>query len=360
MSLFSLNPKESPSQLFGREQEIDEFTRLVQAGRWVAMLGPRMVGKTSLIKASNMKLEKAGIRAIYVNLWGTKGTQGLLGAMAEAINNERTLVQKIEETAQEIEEISFGPSGISVSISKKPMTTMRDLLASIGRQNRRIVIELDEIQELSAISGHLLKLLAYIFNTYSNLVFVFTGSMFGLTKTLLEPSSTSPLYGRSPARLILRPFGTETAKEFLRKGLQECNVKVDEKAIAEAIELLDGIPGWLTFYGNNATLRSLPHEKALEETVSEAGKIVIDEIEHFLKGRDRTLYIAALKVAAISARWKEVKNAVQTAKGSATNDSTISNTLENLKAAMLVEEKDGVYLVIDPMLRRLLLTSEIS
>ena len=49
MPLFGLNPKESPKELFAREKELDELVRLVEAKRWVALLGPRMVGKTSLI-----------------------------------------------------------------------------------------------------------------------------------------------------------------------------------------------------------------------------------------------------------------------------------------------------------------------
>ncbi|MEM0313817.1 MAG: ATP-binding protein, partial [Candidatus Bathyarchaeia archaeon] len=104
----------------------------------------------------------------------------------------------------------------------------------------------------SVISGHLLKLLANIFNTYPNIVFIFTGSMFGLLKTLLEPKSTSPLYGRSPAKLYLQPFTREKAAEFLRKGFQEYREPIKEAEINEAVEKLDGIPGWLTLYGNNA------------------------------------------------------------------------------------------------------------
>ena len=351
MSLFNLNPKGSCKELFGREKEVEELIRLIKARRWVALLGPRMVGKTSLIKATNTKLEKAGIRTLYINLWGIKGTQGLLSAITQGINNQKTLMQKIKATTDRIDGLSFGPSGISLSIAKQPMTTTRDLLASIGRQTEDCVIELDEVQELSAISGHLLKILANIFNTYPNLIFIFTGSMFGLTRALLEPTSTSPMYGRSPARLFLQPFDKETATEFL---------VIDKKTINEAIETLDGIPGWLTLYGNNIAIRKLPHQTALEETVAEAGQIVKDEVEHFLKQRDRTLYLVALKVTANSARWKEVKTATETAKGATVNDSTIRNTLENLKAAMLIAEKDKVYRVTDPMLRTLLLTSKIT
>lgn len=357
MPLFNLNPKETLQELFGREKEIDELTRLVRAKRWVAILGPRMVGKTSLVKAANKKLESIGIKAVYVNLWGVKGTHGLLNALAQGLNQERGVLQKIKDIAERIEGISIGTGGISISISKRPMSTIWDLLATIGKRVGDCVIELDEVQELSTISGYLLKLLANIFNTYPNVVFIFTGSMFGLMKTLLNPKSTSPLYGRSPATLYLHPFTKEDATEFLKKGFSEYHQPVREDWINEAIEKLNGIPGWLTLYGNNVAVRKLPHEKALKETITEGVKIVKDELEHFLQGRDRITYITALKVATTPARWKEVKNAIEARKGSPVNDATVQNVVENLKAAMLLEEREGVYVVKDPMLKTLLLTS---
>ena len=360
LPLFDLNPKESPKELFGRDKELDELVRLIKARRWVAVLGPRMVGKTSLIKVANKSLETAGIKAVYVNLWGAKRTQGLLNALAHGLNSSKGLLQKIRESVGRIEGVSLGLGGLSISLSKKPMRTAWDLFSVIGREAGECAIELDEVQELAVISGNLLKLLANVFNTYPNVVFVFTGSMFGLMKTLLEPGPTSPLYGRSPAKLYLEPFDGRQAANFLRKGFEEYHVTIGEDLLAEAVERLDGVPGWLTLYGNNVAVRKLPHHEALEETVSEGAKIVKGELEHFLEGRDRVAHLAALKAAAISARWSEVKGALETVKGYAVNDATVYAILKCLKAAMLVNEKDGVYRVNDPMLRTVMLTSQIT
>lgn len=355
MSLFDLKPKESPRALFGREKELEDLVRLIQARRWVAVLGPRMVGKTSLLKAANSKLGKHQIRVIYANLWGATGTNDLLKALARGLNEEKNILQKIKGIR--IEGVTVGPSGISISVSKKPMATLWDLFDAIGRQNGDYVIELDEVQELMAISGRLLKILANIFNTYPNLTFVFTGSMFGLMKRLLEPEATSPLYGRSPAKLYVQPFEPERAKQFLRKGFQECNIPVDEATVNAAVERLDGIPGWLTLYGNKISVQKLSHKKAIEETSTEASKIVRDELEHFFENRDRHAYLAALRAAAAFSRWTDVKGTVEVAKGSSVNDATVYRILENLKAAMLIREENGVYKVDDPMLRTFLLSS---
>ena len=360
MPLFDLNPKESPEELYGRGRELDELVRLIKAKRWVAVLGARMVGKTSLIKAANPRLEDAGFKTVYVNLWGAKRTQGLLNALARGLNSAKGLLERIRDALGRVEGVSVGPGGVSISISKRPMTTTWDLLAAVGREGGNCVIELDEVQELAVISGHLLKLLANFFNTYRNVVFVFTGSVFGLMKTLLEPGPSSPLYGRSPARVYLHPFGKEEATNFLKRGFREYEVKVEENLIREAVERLDGVPGWLTLYGNNVAVRRLGHKDALEGTVSEGLRIVKDELEHYLEGRDRIGHLAALKVAATTARWSEIKGAVEVRKGSTVNDATIYNTLESLKAAMLVDEAKGVYRVNDPMLRTLLLTSGLT
>jgi hypothetical protein len=108
LPLFSLNPKETPKELFGREEEIGELTRLIKAKRWIAILGPRMVGKTSLIKAANKKLEGTGIKAVYVNLWGARGTHGLLNALA--LSKPQELDTLREEAKQVIHTIATDQS----------------------------------------------------------------------------------------------------------------------------------------------------------------------------------------------------------------------------------------------------------
>ncbi len=49
------------------------LTDLIKARRWVALLGRRMMGKTSILKTLATKMrEERGIKSVYVNLWGLK------------------------------------------------------------------------------------------------------------------------------------------------------------------------------------------------------------------------------------------------------------------------------------------------
>jgi len=360
MTLFDLHPKDDPRDLFGREEESDEFIRLVKDRRWVVVLGSRMVGKTSLIKSANKTLKRAGFRTIYVSLWGTRYASELLDALVRGLNESKDLVERTKDAISHIRGVSVGPSGVSVSIKEEPLVAMRELLAAIGSKAGDCVIDLDEVQELSDISGYLLNLLANTFNTYPNLVFVFTGSRFGLVRALLEPGPSSPLYGRLPAELLIQPYDESVAKAFLVKGLEEHDMRLDGDVIDDVVNRLDGIPGWLALYGNNLTVRKLAHKKAMNETISQAEKIVKSELDHFLEGRNREAYLAALKAAAVSARWSEVKGAIEGTRTGTVSGETVSNVLEGLKAGMLVIEKDQTYRVNDPILRSLLLTARVT
>src|SRR5271169_5063778 len=92
MGLFDLNPKDSARSLFGRDAELEQLVRLVEAGRWVAVLGPRVVGKTSLVKAANGRMSR---RSVYVNLWGATGALGFMNAFVTGLNSSKTVLSKI-------------------------------------------------------------------------------------------------------------------------------------------------------------------------------------------------------------------------------------------------------------------------
>ena len=363
--LFDLNPKESPSELFGRDEEISMLTDLIKARRWIALLGRRMMGKTSILKTLATKVrEEQGIKSIYINLWGVKGIDGLLNLLIDGINNEKGIIERIKDTIKSIDigiSVSMVPLSLQLSphALNRPTLTLQRLLSSIGRDGDNYIIMLDEVQELAGVSIHLLRVLANIFNTYPNIIFIFTGSMSGLIRTLLEPTHDSPLYGRSPAVIYIKPFSIEKSKAFLIKGFEEYRrdkrIEVMDWMIDDAVSRLDGVPGWLTLYGNKVSVEGLRHEDALKSVIKEGMKIVSSELEHFLANKpNRDLYINVLKIVASSpSSWGEIKH-ILNIRGYIVNDGTLNNVIDGLKNSFLIEKSNNMYRVVDPMLKALL------
>jgi uncharacterized protein len=355
MPLFDLGPKDRPSTLFGREEELAELVRLINAGRWVVVLGPRMVGKTSLIRAANREVCRP---AIYVNLWGARGAGGFVNAFVHGLNSSRTLLMKIRGAVRRLDGITVGTTGISVRAPRRPLGTVWDLLDLIGQEVGECVIEFDEIQEVASASGTILRLLGNVFNSHPKVVFVFTGSQFGVVRALLDPSGDSPLFGRAPAALRLRAFDPPTSVRFLEAGLKESRRPIDRLQLQAVVDRsLDGIPGWLTLFGNHVTLGRMSVEQAEEATLVEGKKVVRSELAHFLEGRNRTTYWDALRVLASGATWGELRSGLTARRGTPVNDNTVRIVLRTLLDAQLILQQDHRYSIPDPMIRTFLLGS---
>lgn len=349
MPLFDLAPKDTRRALYGRDAELGALVRLIENGRWAALLGPRMVGKTSLSKAATAQ---SGRPTVYVNLWGARGTQGLLNALLNGINSSRPLLNRLRGALRRVEGVTVGGAGITLSPRPRPLRTVADLVNLLGEEAGRSVVVLDEVQELATVSGALLKLLANVFNTHPKVVFVFTGSYFGLLRTLLDPPNDSPLLGRSPARIELGPFDRATSVGFLEHGFREYGVAVDRETIGRAVDRsLDGIPGWLTLYGNSVAVQKMSADAAERATVREGKTVARSELAHFLEHREPESYWAALRRMTTPSSWTEVRDAIRARRGAFVNDNTAAKIVQSLRGANLVEEKDHQYSIRDPMVR---------
>jgi uncharacterized protein len=349
MALFDLGPKDSPEALFGRAAELVQLTRLVDAGRWTAVLGPRMVGKTSLAKAATRRGKRP---VVYVNLWGARGTQGLLDAFVHGLNANPTLSDRLRHSFERVDGISIGPAGITLAPRERPLRTMWDLVNVIGEHSKRSVIILDEVQELAAISGALLKALANVFNTHPEVEFLFTGSYFGILHTLLEPTHDSPLFGRQPAMLRLNPFDVETSVAFLTQGFKEYRIRPSPQSLDAVVRRsLDGSPGWLTLYGNNVAVNRMSPELAERATLQDGKRVARIELAHFLERRTPGLYWDALRMLTSDATWTELRDALSARRGSRVNDNSVRNVIQTLLHANLIVEIEHRYAIGDPMLR---------
>lgn len=353
MSLFDLAPKESPGALFGRAREVAELTRLVKARRWVVVLGPRMVGKTSLVKAVRARLRRPGA---YVNLWGIRSVQGLVEGLISGLNESASLRARLVRAARRIDGFTAGPSGLAIATSRPPLKTAWDLLNLLGTENRDCVVVLDEVQELSSSSGKLLNLLGNVFNTRPNIVFVFTGSRVGLSRTLLEPTTASPLYGRAPVSLTLGPFDRPSSKQFLIRGADEAGVPLSSEEISKAVEgPLDGTPGWLTLYGNHLAVQKLSPDRALTETIREGKKAAEADVAHFLSSRETSLFWPALKSIATGASWGTVRDYMGHATGEEVNDGKVQRVIRALESNYIARRVADRYECVDPMVRTYIL-----
>jgi len=343
MGYFNPEPKKRREDFFDMEREWNSLDRALDKGKLAIVTGLRRYGKTSLILTY---INESGKRYVYLDC--------RLLPPAVSVNSFRALLEselaknswgiRLLENVRSFE-VQLGGFGLKVS-GKGEESLLRTLKAIEGS-----VLIIDEAQALRASSYRFDALLAYIFDIL-DIKLIISGSQVGLLYRFLRlEDPEAPLYGRAYSEVRLSPLPGEKAREFLARGFEQEGIAVDEGLIEDAVENLDGVIGWLTYFGHSMAAGGLSAERIYEM----ASLLAADELKGALKlyGPGEPRYREALRIIATlgSASWSEVRRGVEARLGRMT-DSTLSNVLRNLSDAGFIAKNEGRYAVVDPVQRR--------
>lgn len=341
IGFFDQRPRRDPKTLFGREREISRIVRAFEANSWVALLGPRMAGKTSLaIASSHLFSKENGYNVVFVDLRNAttsrQATERILSRLPESV------LQKI---AKYLSNVTLGAGGLSGSIHLRQHASASRALEDALFELEKTILILDEIQNLVQGVVPFMRALATAFNENDGLLVVFTGSYAGVLRKLFETSPSDEPYGRPPLQVTVSPWPEFTAVDFLKTGLEECGVEYTDSELGMVLWKLGTLPGWLNLYGLRRCLGD-SDEEALSAVFSMGIRDARRELENFLKGRTPKARMA-LRMLSYGATWGELLQKTGMSK------ETLSRLLDALMNELFIVAKDevGVYRISDPLYR---------
>ncbi|QXJ35477.1 AAA family ATPase [Saccharolobus shibatae] len=221
----------------------------------IIVTGLRRIGKSSLVLAGLNSLNRGYTFVDVRKIYDSVSKRITPDKLYEEIHSSLIKISKMYHLKDILKRFHISLE-YPIRISKKEENVEKDLanmfsaLNEIGLNNKPIPIVFDEAQYLRFSTVGLKPLLAHIYDYMKGLVLIFTGSEVGLLEDFLGvDDAKSELYGRYYCSIELKPFDEEKSKEFLKKGFEEFNVKVEDSLVNEAVNELDGIVGWLVYFG---------------------------------------------------------------------------------------------------------------
>jgi len=352
---FDPKPKTRKEDLYDREKELREFKLALETSPLTVVTGIRRLGKTSLILVGLSERP-----SVIVDLRGVAQSRKALYkriefALNQFFKNYKNLWEKIREKLRVVSGVEVLGVGIYLSWSKEG-TDLVALLKSLEEYN--VVIVFDEVQYIRGpIGKELAETLAYLYD-HSELKIVVSGSEVGLLYDFLGVENPkAPLYGRYFREVKLTPFTREQSIDFLEKGFEQYNIKVPENVLEEAVEKLDGIVGWLVYFGLKY-IEKYGKENVVEEIVEEASKLSLEEFTKFLKKHspaDKRILEAAKAIAQEQNTWTQIKQHLEKIEKRTIPDTTLNRTLKTLLKSSyirkIVEGRNIYYTITDPTLK---------
>jgi hypothetical protein len=227
----------------------------LRSGQNVALMGPRRVGKTSLIHHTARSIR--GATLVYVDLWGVHTTDDLIRRCVQALDavaDQATLLQRITRALP----------GLTVTLAVDPMTgnptlsptlsarnpappetvsQIARLWASLAGPKRRLIVALDEFQDLALMdhADQTLGLLRREIQTMKEISFCFSGSVRNEMWRLFATDG-APFY-KSSAILEVASDDFDNWTGFLRDRFAAGGIRTEAGLLDEIIGMADGNPG---------------------------------------------------------------------------------------------------------------------
>ncbi|MEB3773922.1 MAG: ATP-binding protein [Desulfurococcales archaeon] len=330
--LFDPRPKTSRRDLFNREEELALLDNAARRGEpLILVLGIRRVGKTSLLRSF---LEEW--RGIHIDMRGVKNLAELYNRIGEGLS---THIDKFMNIIKNIRGIRVHGAEVEIRWHGRDSISLVGLLEELNRRGGRTILIFDEAQLIRPpISTEIKRAIAYAYDNLENITVILSGSEVGLLRDFIGVDNPeSPLYGRYAVELVVDRFSPTLSREFLETGFREQGVSPDRDLIEKAVEIFDGIVGWLVYFGKSYIdgLRDLNH------ILDIAIRLATREIEK-LSTREKLV----LKAIAEGANtWSSVRRYLEEKEGVTVPKSTLTRIIKKLEKLSLIQD----YKFLDPI-----------
>lgn len=276
---FVLVGYEGPEYFCDRDKETEDIIRVITNDSNITLLSPRRYGKTGLICNTFHHLaQRDGWTTLYLDIFGTQNladfTRMLANAVFEKLDSPlekaggiaKRFIQNLRPTLS-YDDASGKPS-LSFDISAgKETSTLSQIFDYLKSRNRRIVIAIDEFQQINEYPEKGVEATLRSFMQFSPARFIFSGSKQHVMRDMFT-SPKRPFY-QSTFMMPLDVIPEESYWEFASRFFSGKGRTIDRSIFHELYSRFDGITWYVQsmlwdFYAADEDIRDM---KQLDEAV---------------------------------------------------------------------------------------------
>ncbi len=220
-----------------RDEELEKISSYIKGENHLILISPRRFGKTSLIRKI---VNESGRNYIFIDMQIVLSVEDFASKLLKHVYRIFP-VQKLKNYIKSFRVIPVvninpvtGEPEISFKSESKKLTPLEDvlnLIEQLGTEKRKIIVVLDEFQDIFRIDEGLDRFLRSIMQNHRHINYIFMGSSESMIREIFEKKN-SPFY-RFGTLMILKKIAQEKFTAFLEKRFAD--VTDMYKVISEGI-----------------------------------------------------------------------------------------------------------------------------
>jgi len=336
------------------------------AGTWLALIGPRKIGKTSMILELSRRIRDVAIVAVdtqevsppsieIVRVVALRAVDVLLGGeLGEAIEVVAATGGDADALLDRSETFTSLPPRVKTAIRAIARGPISDELARLCLDlperlaealDRHVVVAVDEFQELATVpkrEADPLPMIRSVWQRHRRVGYVVSGS----GRSMLEDMVTrahSPFFQHFDV-MYVEPFATDDAVALLVRE------RIPESLARRAVATIGGHPFYLQLLGEALTAAGPPlDDDALKEALQEllfsrTGRLAL----YFQLGYERAVGRSGYLAAALDALADGPRRPSEVARSLGVGTADTARYLERL-GDVIRKQPDGRYAIDDPV-----------
>lgn len=343
-----------------RVEETEKLSSALLNGRNVALISPRRMGKTGLIKHVFHKVEaEKTAKCYYVDLYQTSNLAELASKLGLAVlgtldSRQSKIVKKVSEFFKALRPVvSFDPmtGAPSFSVDVQPELaeqSLAEVFAYMEQSNERCYVAFDEFQEVANYEDRKVEaLLRAHIQHLTNVHFVFSGSQRHVLESMFT-SASRPFY-QSCQLMHLAPISEEAYYLFAKEKLNKHGQAITKETFGQMYERLYGHTWYLQSLLNRlyeSSIQNLTDENVnlvLSSLISE-NEVTYQTFLRLVTNSQKAVLQAIAKERSI----KEVQGSAFVKRHKLSAASTVKSAVTAMTdKEMLLLAPDGTYSVYD-------------
>jgi uncharacterized protein len=255
---FRFGPLALDEAFTDREAELDSLVSDARNGQDVVVFAPRRYGKSSLVWRAAQELIKEDVLVAQVDLMRTPTRDQFAAKLARTIHED--LASRLWNVKERLKvfaglriqpTITVNPNDGALSFSFDARAagedidaTLEELLTMPGRiaadRDRRVVLVLDEFQEVVDIDPGLIKLMRSVFQEQPEVAHVYLGSKRHMMRRIFNDENEP--FWRSAKQTELGVIAPDSFEPFALAKFSETGKELDPETCALALDLTRGHP----------------------------------------------------------------------------------------------------------------------
>jgi AAA+ ATPase superfamily predicted ATPase len=241
-----------------REASIDELVADMRNGQNVVLYAPRRYGKTSLVwRAANEAIAR-DISVAYCDLMKTPTKERFAAALAKTIFDDlASPTGAVFERAQAlfrglriVPSLNLDPEdgSLTFSFSAQQRRDIDDTIERLfelpqriaGERGRRMVLILDEFQEVVKLDSDYPNMMRSIFQTQPEVSHIYLGSRRHILDRIFEDRNQA--FWRSAKRIEIGMIPVDTFRAFIEERFDATDRGITDEALARLLDATYGHP----------------------------------------------------------------------------------------------------------------------